>query len=62
MTTSSSTGPARAATRERITKETSIRISLDVDGPTGTVQLQFEANVTRFSDLAREAQLPERFD
>ena len=38
MTTSSSTGPARAATRERITKETSIRISLDVDGPTGTVQ------------------------
>ena len=38
MTTSSSTGPARAATRERITKETSIRISLDVDGPNGTVQ------------------------
>ena len=38
MTTSSSTGPARAANRERITKETSIRISLDVDGPTGTVQ------------------------
>ena len=38
MTTSSSTGPARAATRERITKETSIRISLDVDGPKGTVQ------------------------
>ena len=38
MTTPSSTGPARAATRERITKETSIRISLDVDGPTGTVQ------------------------
>ena len=31
-------------------------------GPTGTVQLQFEANVTRFSDLARDAQLPERFD
>jgi imidazoleglycerol-phosphate dehydratase len=38
MTTPSSTGPVRAATRERITKETSIRISLDVDGPTGTVQ------------------------
>ena len=38
MTTPSSTGPARAATRERITKETSIRISLDVDGPKGTVQ------------------------
>lgn len=34
------TGPARpprAASRERTTRETSIRISLDVDGPTGTV-------------------------
>ena len=31
------TRPARAASRERTTKETSIRISLDVDGPTGTV-------------------------
>jgi replicative DNA helicase len=30
-------------------------------GPVGTVQLQFEANVTRFSDLAREQYLPERF-
>ena len=29
-------------------------------GPIGTVQLQFEANVTRFSDLAREAYVPER--
>jgi replicative DNA helicase len=29
-------------------------------GPVGTVQLQFESNVTRFSDLAREAYLPER--
>ncbi len=36
MTTSS---PApRAASRERTTRETSIRISLDVDGPTGTVK------------------------
>jgi replicative DNA helicase len=31
-------------------------------GPTGTVQLQFEASVTRFEDLAREDQLPERVD
>jgi replicative DNA helicase len=31
-------------------------------GPTGTVQLQFEAAVTRFEDLAREDQLPERID
>jgi replicative DNA helicase len=29
-------------------------------GPTGTVELQFEAEVTRFSNLAREDQLPER--
>jgi replicative DNA helicase len=29
-------------------------------GPVGTVQLQFEANVTRFSDLARDQYLPER--
>ena len=29
-------------------------------GPVGTVQLQFESNVTRFSDLARESYLPER--
>jgi replicative DNA helicase len=30
-------------------------------GPTGTVQLQFEASVTRFGDLASESHLPERF-
>jgi replicative DNA helicase len=29
-------------------------------GPTGTVPLQFKADVTRFSDLADEDQLPER--
>jgi replicative DNA helicase len=29
-------------------------------GPVGTVQLQFDANVTRFSDLAREQYMPER--
>jgi replicative DNA helicase len=28
-------------------------------GPTGTVQLQFDASVTRFADLAPEGQLPE---
>ncbi len=31
-------------------------------GPTGTVQLQFEASVTRFDDLSRDQQLPERRD
>jgi replicative DNA helicase len=29
-------------------------------GPTGTVQLAFQANVTRFADLADEDKLPER--
>jgi replicative DNA helicase len=29
-------------------------------GPTGTVQLQFEAAVTRFNDLAHDASLPDR--
>jgi replicative DNA helicase len=29
-------------------------------GPTGTVQVQFEANVTRFGDLAPEHHRPER--
>jgi replicative DNA helicase len=29
-------------------------------GPTGTVQLQFKADVTRFSDLADDSRLPER--
>ena len=29
-------------------------------GPTGSVQLQFKADVTRFSDLADSGRLPER--
>jgi replicative DNA helicase len=31
-------------------------------GPTGTVQLSFEAQFTRFGNLARDAYLPERFE
>jgi replicative DNA helicase len=31
-------------------------------GPTGVVQLQFEAQLTKFQNLAVEAQLPERFE
>jgi replicative DNA helicase len=31
-------------------------------GPVGTVGLQFEANVTRFSDLAQDAYVPVRMD
>jgi replicative DNA helicase len=29
-------------------------------GPTGSVQLQFDANVTRFSNLAKEDYMPDR--
>jgi replicative DNA helicase len=29
-------------------------------GPTGTVELQFEASLTRFGDLSQESQLPDR--
>ena len=31
-------------------------------GPIGTVQLQFDGNVTRFADLARDQYLPERHE
>jgi replicative DNA helicase len=31
-------------------------------GPTGTVRLQFQADITRFGDLADDRRLPERFD
>ena len=29
-------------------------------GPTGTVELQFEGQFTRFSDLAQDGNLPDR--
>jgi len=31
-------------------------------GPTGTVQLSFEAQFTRFGNLARDQYLPERYE
>jgi replicative DNA helicase len=31
-------------------------------GPTGTVQVQFDANVTRFGDLSPDDRLPDRID
>lgn len=30
-------------------------------GPTGTVQVHFDANITRFGDLAQDSHLPERY-
>jgi replicative DNA helicase len=29
-------------------------------GPTGTVELHFEASVTRFGDLSQDGQVPDR--
>ena len=31
-------------------------------GPTGTARLQFQADITRFGDLANDSRLPERYD
>ena len=31
-------------------------------GPTGTVDLQFEGKLTKFSNLARDGHIPERFN
>jgi replicative DNA helicase len=31
-------------------------------GPTGTVRLQFQADITRFGDLANDSRMPERYD
>jgi replicative DNA helicase len=47
---------------ERVHGKAEIIIGKQRHGPTGTVQVQFEANVTRFSTLAKEDYLPERFE
>ena len=51
------TRPARAASRERTTKETSISISLDVDGPAGSVSVSTQRPPQLVSELAHR-QLP----
>lgn len=37
-------------------------ISKQRHGPTGTVQLHFNANLTRFGNLAKDEYLPEKLD
>jgi replicative DNA helicase len=48
------------AEMEQVHGKAELIIGKQRHGPTGTVQLHFEANVTRFSDLADAGRLPER--
>ncbi|HET7847578.1 MAG TPA: DnaB-like helicase C-terminal domain-containing protein, partial [Pseudolabrys sp.] len=45
---------------EKVHGKAEVIIGKQRHGPTGTVELQFDGAVTRFSSLAREGQLPER--
>ncbi|HEV7718544.1 MAG TPA: replicative DNA helicase [Arsenicitalea sp.] len=47
---------------EKVHGRAEVIIGKQRHGPTGTVQLQFEANLTRFSNLARADYLPERME
>jgi len=43
-----------------VTGKAELIIGKQRHGPTGSVQVQFEAHVTRFGDLASDQYLPER--
>ena len=47
---------------ERAKGKAEMIIAKQRHGPTGTVELAFEGQFTRFSDLAEEDRLPERFE
>ncbi len=47
---------------DRVHGKAEVIIGKQRHGPTGAVQLQFEANITRFSTLAKEDYLPERME
>jgi replicative DNA helicase len=49
------------AEMEQIAGRAEVIIGKQRHGPTGTVQLQFNADVTRFSSLAKEDHLPEHY-
>lgn len=50
------------AEMDRVTGKAEVIVGKQRHGPTGTVQLAFDASVTRFSDLAKDEYLPERFE
>ena len=49
------------AEMEQIAGRAEVIIGKQRHGPTGTVELQFHAEHTRFSSLAREDRMPERY-
>jgi replicative DNA helicase len=48
------------AKMQQVSGRAEVIIGKQRHGPIGTVQLQFDGNVTRFSDLARDQYMPER--
>jgi replicative DNA helicase len=50
------------AEMEKVHGRAEVIIAKQRHGPTGTVQLHFQANLTRFSNLAREDYLPSRHE
>jgi replicative DNA helicase len=50
------------AEMEQVAGRAEVILGKQRHGPTGTVELQFDADVTRFSSLAREDHLPARYD
>ena len=51
-----------AAEMEQAHGRSEVIIGKQRHGPTGTIELQFDAEVTRFSSLARDESVPERYD
>jgi replicative DNA helicase len=52
--------PDWMAKSDKVHGKAEVIIAKQRHGPTGTVELQFEGQFTRFSDLAQESHLPER--